>query len=174
MSKHVGLVTKRGEISYDEFVTYWRGAHADLAKELPGLRNYVINPIDKRDSLQRMDPRQEQIVGTAIAGIGFGAGVQSGLRMLLAKAAPEHRAGLLSTIYVISYLAFGLPSVVAGIVDPYTGLVAAFTGYGVLVIAAAFVALIVQLSSHDSVEADAAAAVKAQETCFLTPPSLEL
>ncbi|TCI96347.1 EthD family reductase [Aeromicrobium sp. IC_218] len=48
MYKHVGLVTKRPEISYEEFVAYWRGAHADFAKGLPGLRKYVINPIDKR------------------------------------------------------------------------------------------------------------------------------
>ncbi|KQQ08496.1 MFS transporter [Rathayibacter sp. Leaf296] len=140
-------------------------------------------------ALQRMDPRRELIiglvalivgpvvsvisvlsgglpgviVGTAIAGIGFGAGFQSGLRMLLATAASEHRAGLLSTIYVISYLAFGLPSVVAGIVDPYTGLVAAFTGYGVLVVAAALVALILQLRSSDPVEAEAAETVERQE-----------
>lgn len=134
--------------------------------------------------LQRIDPRREQflgiitlitgpvvsvifvitgslpgvIVGTAIAGIGFGAGFQSGLRMLLATAAPEHRAGLLSTIYVISYLAFGLPSVIAGLVDPYTGLVAAFTGYGVLVIVAAVVALVLQLGSRDPLKAEAATA----------------
>ncbi|KQQ08494.1 EthD family reductase [Rathayibacter sp. Leaf296] len=48
MYKHVGLVTKRPELSYDEFVAYWRGTHADLAKQLPGLRRYVINPIDRR------------------------------------------------------------------------------------------------------------------------------
>ncbi|TCI96414.1 MFS transporter, partial [Aeromicrobium sp. IC_218] len=139
--------------------------------------------------LQKMDPRREQtigvialiigpvvsvvfvimgvlpgmVLGTAIAGIGFGAGFQSGLRMLLATASPDHRAGLLSTIYVISYLAFGLPSVIAGLVDPYTGLVAAFTGYGVLVVAAALVALILQMGSHDPVEAEAAAAAEALE-----------
>ncbi|KQQ08501.1 MFS transporter [Rathayibacter sp. Leaf296] len=104
------------------------------------------------------------IVGTVIAGIGFGAGFQSGLRMLLATAAPEHRAGLLATVYVISYLAFGLPSVIAGIVEARTGLVVAFTGYGVLVVAAAAVALILQLVSRHPAESAAAAAARAHKS----------
>lgn len=90
------------------------------------------------------------VVGTAIAGVGFGAGFQSGLRMLQATATPEHRAGLLSTIYLICYVSFGLPSLVAGLVDPYTGLVPAIVGYGVLVVSAAVVALLLQLRPGSS------------------------
>ena len=63
------------------------------------------------------------VVGSAIAGVGFGAGFQAPLRMLLATAAPTHRAGLLSTIYVVSYLAFGVPSVIGGFLEPSVGLV---------------------------------------------------
>ncbi|MGY2006340.1 EthD family reductase [Nocardia gipuzkoensis] len=45
--KHIGFLTKHPDQPFDEFVQYWRTAHADLAKELPGLRKYVLNPIDK-------------------------------------------------------------------------------------------------------------------------------
>jgi hypothetical protein len=36
---------------------------------------------------------------------------------VLPLADPEHRAGVLSVVYVVSYLAMGLPTVVAGMVD---------------------------------------------------------
>lgn len=49
MYKHVGFLTKRPHQPFEEFVEYWRTIHADLAQELPGLRRYVLNPVDKRD-----------------------------------------------------------------------------------------------------------------------------
>ena len=53
-------------------------------------------------------------IGTAIAGAGFGAGFQGGLRTIIAPAEPGHRAGVISVAYVISYLALGLPAILAG------------------------------------------------------------
>lgn len=103
------------------------------------------------------------VVGTVIAGFGFGAGFQSGLRMLLATVEPSGRAGLLSAIYVISYLAFGVPSVVASLVEPFTGLVPALVGYGVMVVIAAGVALVLQRPFADRAEAEAAEIV--DEAC---------
>jgi len=88
------------------------------------------------------------IAGTILAGIGFGAGFQAGLRMLLADVAATHRAGVLSTIYVVSYLAFGVPSVVAGLFEPTDGLVPVVIGYGVFVVLAAAVALVLQVVSR--------------------------
>ena len=82
------------------------------------------------------------ILGTLVAGVGFGAGFQPALRMLLASAAADQRAELLSAIYVVSYLAFGVPSLIAGLVDHAIGLVAAIVGYGVFVVIAAATALV--------------------------------
>lgn len=53
-------------------------------------------------------------VGTAVAGIGFGAGFQGGLRIVVPLALPHERAGVLSVLYVVSYSAFGVPAVAAG------------------------------------------------------------
>jgi len=53
-------------------------------------------------------------VGTAIAGVGFGAGFQGALRTVVPLAQPHERAGVLSVIFVISYLAMGVPAIVAG------------------------------------------------------------
>jgi hypothetical protein len=54
------------------------------------------------------------LLGTAVAGVGFGAGFQGAIRTVLPLAAAHERAGVLSTIYVVSYLALGLPGVIAG------------------------------------------------------------
>jgi len=53
-------------------------------------------------------------LGTALAGSGFGAGFQGAIRTVVPLAAPQERAGVLSVIFVISYLAMGLPAVIAG------------------------------------------------------------
>jgi MFS family permease len=90
------------------------------------------------------------VVGSAIAGVGFGAGFQAPLRMLLATAAPTHRAGLLSTIYVVSYLAFGVPAVIGGLLEPTVGLVPVIAGYGAFIVVAAGIALVLQLVSKDA------------------------
>lgn len=104
------------------------------------------------------------VIGSAIAGVGFGAGFQAPLRMLLATAAPTHRAGLLSTIYVVSYLAFGVPSVIGGLLEPSVGLVPVIAGYGGFIVLAAVVALVLQLSSTDAAEVEEHAAEVIERT----------
>ena len=53
-------------------------------------------------------------VGTALAGIGFGAGFQGALRSVVMLAAPAESAGVLAILFVISYLAMGVPAIIAG------------------------------------------------------------
>ncbi|MDM7892975.1 MFS transporter [Curtobacterium caseinilyticum] len=115
------------------------------------------------------------VVGSAIAGVGFGAGFQAPLRMLLATAAPTHRAGLLSTIYVVSYLAFGVPAVVGGLLEPAVGLVPVIAGYGAFIVLAAVVALVLQVTSKEAaaVEDRAADAVERTATGSVLVASAE-
>jgi MFS family permease len=60
-------------------------------------------------------------LGAAIAGIGFGAGFQGSVRTVLPLAEPHERAGVLSNVYVVCYLAMGLPAVVAGFLVVHGG-----------------------------------------------------
>jgi predicted MFS family arabinose efflux permease len=53
-------------------------------------------------------------VGTAVAGVGFGTGFQGAVRSVIQSAAPHERAGTLSIVFIISYLAMGVPAVAAG------------------------------------------------------------
>jgi hypothetical protein len=54
-------------------------------------------------------------LGTAIAGVGFGAGFQGALRTVAASATAHERAGVLSVVFIVCYLAFGVPVVAAGV-----------------------------------------------------------
>ena len=74
-------------------------------------------------------------IGTAIAGVGFGAGFQGGIRLVAPLAHPDQRAGVLSVLFTVSYLGLGIPAVVAGFaVVRGGGLVATSYEYGLAVI----------------------------------------
>ena len=75
--------------------------------------------------------------GTVIAGIGFGSGFQGGIRMVLPLVAPHERAGVLSLLYVVSYLGLACPPAIAAgyLVVHAGGLVVTAREYGIAVIA---------------------------------------
>ncbi|MFI7743769.1 MFS transporter [Kocuria rhizosphaericola] len=85
------------------------------------------------------------LAATVLAGVGFGAGFLGVLRTLLPQAAPHERAGLLSAIYVVSYLSHSIPAVAAGAVAGRMGLVPTAAGYAGMV---AVLALVVLLGLH--------------------------
>ena len=88
-------------------------------------------------------------LGTVVAGIGFGFGFQGAMRSVLPLVKPHERAGVLSTIYLLSYLAFGLPVVAAGCVVAHgVGVLPTAKAYGTIVIALAVVALFAQVVQH--------------------------
>jgi MFS family permease len=80
--------------------------------------------------------------GSAIAGAGFGSGFQGGIRTVVPLAAAHQRAGLVSLLYVVSYLGLGVPAVLAGFgVVHGGGLIPTTRYYGAAVIALATLAL---------------------------------
>lgn len=82
-------------------------------------------------------------LGTAISGVGFGSGFQGGLRTVVPLAAPHQRAGVLSLVYIVSYLGLGVPAVVAGFVIVHgAGLTDTAIYYGGAVILLAAFALL--------------------------------
>ncbi|CAL9674516.1 hypothetical protein SUDANB105_07774 [Streptomyces sp. enrichment culture] len=82
------------------------------------------------------------LIGTALAGFGYGASFLGAMRSLAARAEPTERAAVFSVMFLISYLAFGLPAVVAGVSATHLGLALTSSGYAVVVIALALLALI--------------------------------
>jgi MFS family permease len=81
--------------------------------------------------------------GSVIAGIGFGSGFQGGIRTVVPLAAAHQRAGVVSLLYVVSYLGLGGPAVLAGFgVVHGGGLIDTTRYYGAAVIALAALALV--------------------------------
>lgn len=83
--------------------------------------------------------------GTLVAGCGFGSGFLGAVRSLVSLASPHERAGLMSAYYVLSYLAFCLPALLAGYLARNFGLLATTDGYGVVLIVLAVAALVLSL-----------------------------
>jgi len=81
-------------------------------------------------------------VGTVIAGVGFGASALGCFGTLARIAAPDERGELFAVAYVISYLAFSLPAVLAGFASTSIGLhtTAVLYGLGVTVLSLAALA----------------------------------
>jgi MFS family permease len=73
------------------------------------------------------------VAGAVIAGAGFGPAFLGAFRAVSQLAAPHERAGLISAIYVVSYLAFSIPALVAGLVIAHVGLRGPALVYGSIV-----------------------------------------
>ena len=97
--------------------------------------------------------------GSVIAGVGFGSGFQGAIRLVVPLAAAHERSGLISLLYVVSYLGLGVPAVLAGFgVVHGGGLIDTARYYGAAVIALAAAALFGLLKTGPGGAADPAAA----------------
>jgi predicted MFS family arabinose efflux permease len=80
-------------------------------------------------------------VGTAVAGLGFGPAFMGAYRATVAAAKLHDRAGLITAIYIVSYLATGIPAMLAGIATAHYGLHRTALVYSVAVAVLAAVAV---------------------------------
>jgi len=87
------------------------------------------------------------LIGTIVAGIGFGAAFSGSMRTVMPHAEPHERASLLSALYVEGYLSLSLPAILTGLVAPIAGLPLAAEVYGAVVILLALGSLLAMLRS---------------------------
>jgi predicted MFS family arabinose efflux permease len=80
--------------------------------------------------------------GTAVAGVGFGTGFQGAVRSVVSVAAPHERAGTLSIVFIVSYIALGVPAIIAGSMVRHGNLLATAQVFGAMVMSLAAAALI--------------------------------
>lgn len=81
------------------------------------------------------------ILATLLAGAANGVASTGAIRALLARTTPEERAGLLSSIYLISYSGAAIPGMVAGRVAASRPLFEIAVGYAALGLVGAIVAI---------------------------------
>ncbi|MFC4244504.1 MFS transporter [Gryllotalpicola reticulitermitis] len=85
------------------------------------------------------------ITATCVAGVGYGWAFSGVLGTVLATGSTRDRAALFSAIYVVSYLALGVPAIIAGIAADSLGVLATAIGYSLIVAIAAAGGLLTQL-----------------------------
>ncbi|GAA4715788.1 MFS transporter [Pedococcus ginsenosidimutans] len=73
------------------------------------------------------------LLAVVVAGSGFGTSFLGIMRSVTPTVGPDQRGELFSSVFVVSYLAFGLPAVAAGFAVPHLGLETTATVYGVAV-----------------------------------------
>ncbi|MBD8121419.1 MFS transporter [Pseudomonas lutea] len=85
--------------------------------------------------------------GAVVAGVGFGASFLGALRLLLPLAHAHERGALMAAFLALSYLAFCVPALIAGVSIKAAGLVTTTNVYGgmvVLLVLSALAGLLVQ------------------------------
>ncbi|TFV73407.1 MFS transporter [Blastococcus sp. CT_GayMR19] len=74
-----------------------------------------------------------------VSGLGFGAAFLGAMATVTRGVAPGERAGLLSSVFVVGYLAYSVPAILAGFAAAEIGLQTAAVVYGAVVIGLALV-----------------------------------
>lgn len=74
------------------------------------------------------------LAALAIAGTGFGTCFYGVLRSIVPVVKPEERGELFAALFTLSYLAFGLPTVLAGVAVGLFGLTPTTLGYGAAIV----------------------------------------
>ncbi|HEX6449761.1 MAG TPA: MFS transporter [Trebonia sp.] len=62
------------------------------------------------------------LLGSGVAGLGFGPAFLGAFRTVITLADPSDRAGLIAAIFIVSYFALGLPAVIAGLATSHFSL----------------------------------------------------
>ncbi|HEY7882407.1 MAG TPA: MFS transporter [Streptosporangiaceae bacterium] len=70
-------------------------------------------------------------LGSVLTGLGAGATLGAVMRALAPLPAPAERGEFFAAVYVVGYLAFSLPAMIAGIFVVHAGLLATTVGYGI-------------------------------------------
>ncbi len=87
------------------------------------------------------------VAAIIVAGTGFGTAFMGTIGSLLPLVAVHERAELFSSLYIVAYLSFGVPAVIAGILTTTLGLHVTVLIYGAIVTVAAGGAAILRATS---------------------------
>ena len=89
------------------------------------------------------------LVAVVVAGSGFGTAFFGILRSIMPLLPAHERAEVFAVIFIVSYLAFGIPAVVAGLLTPQIGLTTTTYVYGTVVVVLSAVAGLLRWRSND-------------------------
>jgi len=84
-------------------------------------------------------------IGTVIAGVGFGMAFAGEVRLTAPLAEAHERGEMFAAIYVVSYLSFGVPAIIAGLAVGVFHLVPTAVVYALIVVVSAAIGAAVQV-----------------------------
>lgn len=87
------------------------------------------------------------LVAAAVTGTGFGTAFMGVLKTLMPRVDPAERAQVMAVIYVVSYLAFGVPTIVAGLLVPAISLRGTMLLLGLVIVVLGVTATLLRLRS---------------------------
>jgi MFS family permease len=131
----IGIVALAGAAALSQVVfgrtAPWAGASAGSIALAAGTVLIV--------AATRTDSSTEYLIGTLVAGAGFGIAFLGGLRALVAVIPAEQRAATMAAFYVVAYASLSIPAVLAGVIVTHLGLDSTFELFGSIVAALALV-----------------------------------
>jgi MFS family permease len=86
-------------------------------------------------------------IGAVVGGAGLGGAFTGTIRSLVPLVEAQERAGLFSAIYLVSYLTFGIPVIVAGLFLSTIGVTAIALTFGAVTVVAAAAGVVTQLAT---------------------------
>ena len=86
-------------------------------------------------------------IGAIVAGAGLGGAFTGTIRSLVPFAGAQERAGLFSAIYLVSYITFGVPVIIAGLLLSTIGVTAIALTFGAVTVVAAAAGVVTQLAT---------------------------
>ncbi|KUF06486.1 MFS transporter [Leucobacter sp. G161] len=93
----------------------------------------------------RVDSLGGYLVAASVTGTGFGTAFMGVLKTLMPRIDPAERAQVMAVIYVVSYLAFGVPTIVAGLLVPVISLRGTMQLLGLVIVVLGVAATLLRL-----------------------------
>ncbi|MES1212915.1 MAG: MFS transporter, partial [Leifsonia sp.] len=81
------------------------------------------------------------VLGSVVGGAGFGAIFSGALRSIAPRVRPRERAEAFSAVFLVSYLSFGIPAIIAGLLIAPLGLLPVTLGYLAVILAFALIGI---------------------------------
>ena len=94
------------------------------------------------------------LLTVAVVGSGFGTAFMGVLKTLMPRVDPTERAAVMAVIYTVSYLAFGVPTIIAGLLVPLMSLQGAMLGIGVVIVVLCIIATAKRIRIRDHLHTD--------------------
>ena len=86
-------------------------------------------------------------IGAIVGGAGLGGAFTGTIRSLVPLVGAQERAGLFSAVYLVSYITFGVPVILAGLFLSTIGITAIALIFGVVTLVAAVTGVVTQLAT---------------------------